>query len=71
MKQRLINSTQLFNYPSFLKGVARIFDFHGNIDVYDYSQSDDEADYNALKSDWKMVGYDIKNAITKYESIAQ
>ena len=66
MKESVISSSQLFNYPSFLKGMSRVFDLYGNIDVYNYSDTDDNADYNALKSDWKMVGYDLKNAIKNY-----
>ena len=71
MRKQTINSSGLFNYPSFQKGLSRVFDLFGNIDIYNYSDSDDEADYNALKSDWKLVGCDIKNAIKNYGSISR
>lgn len=69
MKQYFIKSTNLFLYPSFLKGVARFFDLFGGLDKYNYSKSELEADTNALKRDWKIVGLDILNSIKKYESI--
>jgi len=56
----------LFVRPSFLSGVARIFDFSGSLQMYLYSRTHGEADRRALASDWKMVGKDIELAIELY-----
>ena len=61
-------SSNLFNKPSFLKGVARTLDLFGKLDVYKYSANEQEADFNALKKDWEIVSEDLWNAIKKYES---
>lgn len=68
MKKFFIKSSCLFRVPSFFKGVARIFDLFGQLDDYKYSKSDIEADTNALKRDWQVIGADIFNSIKKYES---
>lgn len=49
--------------------MARIWDLFGNLDAYQYSKTDDEADYRALSHDWQMTGYLIQNALKKYESV--
>lgn len=56
----------LFARPSFWEGIARIFDFGGTLQVYNRSRSSVVADANALRSDWRMVGQDIANAIEEY-----
>ncbi len=61
-------STDLLKYPSFLRGVARLFDFQLKLNKYHYSKSGREADVRALKSDWKMIGSDLTHAIKSYES---
>lgn len=57
----------LFSEPSFLTGIARIIDYKGSLSLYNASISPDEADYNALKSDWTVIGEDLKRAIDEYE----
>ncbi|QQR78311.1 MAG: hypothetical protein IPJ68_04485 [Candidatus Moraniibacteriota bacterium] len=52
--------------PSFMKGVARVFDFSQSLDKYNTSPTTEEADFNAIKSDWEAVGKDIRVAIEKY-----
>ena len=61
-------SSNLFNPPSFLKGIARTLDLYGNLDAYNYSDTEQEADSNALKKDWEIIGQDIWDALRKYES---
>lgn len=55
-------STFLFARPSFLEGLARIFDFGNTLTEYNRSRTPQEADARALASDWLMVGEDIANA---------
>jgi hypothetical protein len=57
----------LFALPSFAEGYARVIDIGGNLNVYNYSSSPEEADYRALRCDWITVGQDIKGAIQIYE----
>lgn len=58
---------KLHSRPSFFEGVARLFDFSGFLNQYDYSNSGEEADYRALRSDWQEVGEDIRRAISLFK----
>ncbi len=63
---------RLFARPSFLSGIAHIFDFSGSLLHYNRDRSGSEADYQALSSDWKMVGMDMQTAIEEHgESTGQ
>ena len=53
----------LFARPSFLEGLARIFDFGGSLNQYNTSATPEEADKRALRSDWLAVGDDMRRAI--------
>jgi hypothetical protein len=61
------HSFRLFVRPTFLEGVARVFDFANSLQRYRYDKTEDEADKNALKSDWMAVGHDLRHAINFYE----
>lgn len=56
----------LFPKPSFLTGVARLVDWFGSLNMYNYSNSPQEADYRASQSDWMAVGEDIRTAMAPY-----
>jgi hypothetical protein len=58
---RLFGST-----PSFIKGVGRVFDFSQSLDSYNTSSTPEQADFDAIKSDWQAVGGDIKDSIEQY-----
>lgn len=60
------NSSPLVLQPSFLKGVARVVDLFGQLDEYNYSSSNDEADSKALKRDWFITGEDISSSMKQY-----
>ena len=49
----------LFARPTFLSGVARVFDLGCQFDSYNVSPDPDEADARAIFSDWLAVGKDI------------
>ena len=53
----------LFAEPSELFGVARLWDFSGRFDAYNYSGSTEEADVKATLCDWAIVGNDLKRAM--------
>lgn len=53
----------LFPSSSFLEGIARALDIGGTMTMYNGSSSEEEADNRAIKSDWDVVGKDLKDAI--------
>lgn len=57
---------RLYARPSFLEGIARLFDIRGSLNKYNYSRSTKEADYRSLESDWEFVGLDLSKAIEKF-----
>ena len=64
-----IRSDLMFARPSFIEGVARIFDFGGTLNEYNYDQfsSGAEADAAAIASDWEAIGRDMYDAIGLFE----
>lgn len=61
-------SSHLFAMPSFLAGFGRILDLGGAFDYYNYSNSPQEADANAMFGDWYTTGIDLKEAEHEFES---
>ncbi|MDE2188437.1 MAG: hypothetical protein KGJ35_01770 [Patescibacteria group bacterium] len=53
--------------PSFFEGASSLLDLGANVQRYNLSSTDDEADYEALKSDWQAVGDDLRSSIKTYE----
>jgi len=45
--------------PSFIEGMSRIFDFGGTLNEYNQSLTPAQADYLALRGDWRLVGRDL------------
>lgn len=52
---------------SFLIGLGSVLNLFGSYFEYNYSESDQEADTKATKSDWEVVGQDMKDAVDKIE----
>ena len=44
--------------PSFVEGVSRILDLGNTLNEYNQSVTPAQADYLALRSDWRMIGMD-------------
>ena len=68
-KHGVPSSGFVFAKPSFLEGMARLFDFGGTLNTYYYylpDESPHEADARAIASDWEAVGKDIASAIGEY-----
>ncbi len=59
----------LFANPSFLGGVARTLDIGGTFDSYNDAPCSDEADFDAIASDWYAVGSDLLGAMNRYAAI--
>ncbi len=49
-------SGRLFANPSLTEGMSRVLDILGNQDVYNENLTPQEADNQALYSDWASVG---------------
>ena len=65
-----------FNYarPSFIEGMARIFDFTGALDVYEIPETDAakrRADVIALRRSWVCVGDHVRNAMGQLEIVEE
>lgn len=58
-----VGTDDLFARPSFLSGAARVLDLAGTFDQYNSSESDEEADFRALQSDWAAIGWDMHQVI--------
>lgn len=59
-------SDYLFTRPSFIKGMSKLLAINGYNPQYNVSKSSVEADLKALKSDWLVVGNDMKGALDEY-----
>lgn len=58
-----IKTDFLFAQPSVGSGMARVLDLWSQFDDYNQSESPEEADAQALASDWFVVGQDIADAM--------
>jgi hypothetical protein len=64
----MVLTDSLFVMPHPLFGVARLMDLGAELDSYNVSQTPEEADALALLCDWRMVGRDLRTAISKVET---
>lgn len=56
-------TSMLFARPSFLEGMARLFDFGNTLQVYNVSHDEAEADCAAIAADWHAIGEDMMRAV--------
>ena len=56
----------LYALPSALQGAASVLDLGGTLEEYNTSESPEEADFYALRSDWRSVGDDIRLAAKEF-----
>jgi len=56
----------LFARSSFTEGFARIVDLGSTLNIYNNSETVNEADLKALKNDFRMIGQDIASAVKNY-----
>jgi hypothetical protein len=62
-----VSTFRLFRQkPSFLGGMSAILDFSSIESRYNQNKSGAEADTKALENDWKVIGFDMNNAIETY-----
>ena len=65
-----INDTEkrtnfLFPKRNFWSGFSNILSIFGEEKKFNTSKSGTEADFKALKSDWEMIGQDLRNSMSK------
>jgi hypothetical protein len=60
-------SGRLFANPSFMTGMAKVFDIGAVFDVYNNDPTPEAADFYAMLSDWCAVGDDLRSAIKNQE----
>jgi len=60
----------LVSRPTFLSGLARIFDFAGSMKMYNESSNPQDADLVALGSDLFAISKDMRFAIDQEKSAA-
>lgn len=61
-------SSYLFALSGHIGGAARLFDFQGSLNTYNYSSTGVAADRKALYCDWKAIGEDLRSALENYKS---
>lgn len=65
--RKQLNNLYSLTSPSFAEGMARVLDIGSTMQTYNESLSPEEADKEAIKKDWQIIGKDIKNSIHAYE----
>lgn len=68
MRDIVRRASNLFIQPSFATGSARVMDLFGSLSQYNTARTASEADTHATERDWQIVGQDMKDAISAYES---
>jgi len=68
-----MGSDFLFAAPSFFEGMARVLDIRGTIEELSYNKSatPEEADVQALRSDWSVVVDDLDNSLEEPKSFGE
>ena len=64
----MYDSCFLCAQPSFVEGLARIFDFAGTLNEYNRSTAPAQADEVAIRNDWRLVGMDMQKAVAQVEA---
>ena len=59
----LKRGARLFAEPAFIEGLCRILDFGSTLNVYNHNATPEEADFEALESDWRSVGDELVLAV--------
>ncbi len=59
---------KLFAEPTFLRGLAKVLDLGNTLDYYNDSDSPTQADVDALREDWEIIGQDMRDALEEIQS---
>ncbi len=68
-----MNDTCEFLYaaPSVAEGIGRILDFGNTLTEYNTSNSGAQADFLALRADWRAVAADLRGAMVEADAELQ
>lgn len=61
----------LYATPSFAEGIGRILDFGNTLTGYNTSNSSEQADFLALRADWRAVAADLCSAMSEADAELQ
>jgi hypothetical protein len=61
-KKKAYKSGYIFVTPSFITGMGSVLNIAGNYFPFAQASSPIEADYQAIASDWGVIGHDIQMA---------
>lgn len=65
MKTTTNRTYLMFPKRSFWTGFSSVFSIFGESSKFNYSKSGAVSDFNALKSDWEMIGQDIRKVMSE------
>jgi len=63
--KKIYKTDHLFSSSGFLEGIGSVIAIGGNYHSFNTSKTPHQADADALKSDWGVVGNDLRKAIGK------
>ena len=57
----------LFAEPDFISGMCRVLDLGSTLNEYNASLTPEQADLRASRSDWIVVGQDLRSAMAQLD----
>ncbi|WP_018703636.1 hypothetical protein [Anaeromusa acidaminophila] len=57
----------LLSTPSLFRGIASVLDVGSSLNIYNESNTTEEADAIANKSDWNVIGKDLRIVMKSYD----
>ena len=70
-KIQIYRSDFLFPDTDFITGMGSVLNIAGSYFEFDTSKSENIADQKALRSDWGVIGQDIREALSKYSNLQE
>ena len=70
-KIQIFRSDFLFPDTDFITGMGSVLNIAGSYFEFDTSKSENIADQKALRSDWGVIGQDIREALSKYSNLQE
>jgi len=67
MKKSSYCTDFLFSRTNYLIGAGSIIALMGNYYDFNYSKSSKDADIRAIRSDWRVIGNDLRGALKSFE----
>lgn len=61
--------SSFYKDDAFWRGIASVFNITGYFTPKYYGRDPEQADYEALQSDWEAVGQDMERAMHRYEDL--